>query len=239
MGKPVRIAFYDLDGTLVSSNIVTRYAFLVRRLPSTPTACWKYLRLIASVPSYLALNYYSRRVFNETFFREYRGISQEWLEQIASQLFEQVVSPSVYPGAGALLAADRSEGFRLALVTGELDILLEPVVRYFGFDHWISNRLIFQNGVATGEVMRPLVAEGEKVRAMAKACHQMGAELSHCKAYSDSFSDTPMLEACGNPVAVNPDRRQNKTAAQRGWPILDLRASRGSSARRERGHDVS
>jgi hypothetical protein len=29
-----RLAFYDFDGTLVSSNVVTQYAFHVRHLPS-------------------------------------------------------------------------------------------------------------------------------------------------------------------------------------------------------------
>ena len=230
MANSVRIAFYDLDGTLVSSNIVTRYAFLVRRLPSRPEASWKFLRLIAGVPSYLALNYYSRRLFNELFFREYRGITQEWLEQFTLPLFEQVIFPSIYPGARALLNRDRSEGFHLALVTGELDFALGPVVKYFGFNSCISNRMIFENGTATGKLMPPLIAEAEKVRAMARACREAGADIAQCKAYSDSFSDIPMLEASGHPVAVNPDRRLNKMALERGWPVLDLRASAESSA---------
>ncbi len=33
-----QIAFYDLDGTLISSNVVTQYAFFVRKHPSRVTA---------------------------------------------------------------------------------------------------------------------------------------------------------------------------------------------------------
>jgi phosphoserine phosphatase len=34
----------------------------------------------------------------------------------------------------------------------------------------------------------------------------------------------PMLEAVGSPAAVNPDRRLKRVAAERGWPVLDLRS---------------
>ena len=37
----VRIAFYDLDGTLISGNVVTRYAFFARNHPSRLQAALK------------------------------------------------------------------------------------------------------------------------------------------------------------------------------------------------------
>ena len=35
--------------------------------------------------------------------------------------------------------------------------------------------------------------------------------------YSDSFTDLPMLEAVGHPVAVNPDRPLARVARERAW----------------------
>ncbi len=229
MTQPVRIAFYDLDGTLVSSNIVTRYAALIQRLPSRSRALWKTVRLVSSLPTYLLLDRISRRIFNQAFFRSYRGIRREWLEQQADDLFERAIRPSIYPGAVELIQRDRQDGFRVALVTGEVGSLLEPVTRYFGFDAVVCNSLAFENGVATGEVVAPLIAEEAKVKAMQKVCQHHQAELRAAKAYSDSFSDAPMLQAVGNPCAVNPDARLRKMAKAQGWPILDLeqRASRG------------
>ena len=230
MTEPAKIAFYDLDGTLVSSNIVTRYAFLVRHLPSRLQALWKSVKLLASVPAYLALDHVSRQMFNEVFFREYRGMELDWLSKLSRELFEEVVRPSLHPGAQKLLEQDRAQGFRLVLVTGELDFALGPLVNHLGLDALICNRLVFENGAATGEVVRPLIAEEAKVHAMSKLCNELRAPIAVCKGYSDSFSDTPMLEAVGNPAAVNPDRRLRKTATRRGWPILDLHHS-GTSTR--------
>ncbi|MBA3610362.1 MAG: HAD-IB family hydrolase, partial [Rubrobacter sp.] len=44
-------------------------------------------------------------------------------------------------------------------------------------------------------------------------------DLSRSYAYADAISDLPMLEAVGNPVAVNPDRRLEASAKERGWRI--------------------
>ena len=223
MSQPTRMAFYDFDGTLVSSNVVLRYAYYVRKLPSRARALLKYSKLLLSVPVLVGLDFYSRRLFNEIFFREYRGMKKGWLLDRADSLFEDVIRPSIYSGARSLVESDRDRGFQLVLVTGELDFALGPVVRYFGFDDLISNAMVYEDGTATGEVAAPLIAGDEKVAAMMRLSRLYNADTAESKAYSDSFSDAPMLEAVGNPIAVNPDWRLGRLAAQRGWPVMDLK----------------
>ena len=46
-------------------------------------------------------------------------------------------------------------------------------------------------------------------------------------AYSDSYYDTPLLDAVGTPIAVNPDPRMVLMATSRRWPILNLDVSPG------------
>ncbi len=223
MTTPLRAAFYDFDGTLVSSNVVTRYAFFAKHHPSRGEAFFRYGKLLALVPYWIGLDIYSRRLFNEVFFREYRGLQKDWLYNEAERLFECDIRPKIFPGAAKLLAADRAAGFRLVLVSGGMDFDLIPVVRHFGFDAVISNKLVFENGAATGEAVPPLLAERQKVSAMEKYCREYNVSTAQSKAYSDSFSDVPMLEVVGVPSAVNPDRRLRRVARERGWPVLDLR----------------
>jgi HAD superfamily hydrolase (TIGR01490 family) len=227
MINPTRLAFYDFDGTLVSGNVVRRYAFFARNHPSKVKAVLKVSKLVASVPLLMGLDFYSRRLFNEYFYRAYRGMGREWLLNLGERLFREEIRPSIYPGSKALVDGDRSQGFRPVLVTGELDFALGEVGRHFGFDAVISNALVYEKGAATGAVARPLIAEQEKVKAIRRLCEQCSVEPALCKAYSDSFSDTPMLESVGNPVAVNPDRRLRRIAQERGWPIVNLRNGTG------------
>src|SRR5215471_8371183 len=134
-----RLAFYDFDGTLCAGNVVQRYAFFALNYPSRVQAMAKYARLLASVPVLVGLDFYSRRLFNEVFYRKYRGMEEQWLRSLEGPLFERVILPRLYSGAQALVERDRAEGFRAVLVTGELDFALSPVVRYFGFDLLLSN----------------------------------------------------------------------------------------------------
>ena len=58
---------------------------------------------------------------------------------------------------------------------------------------------------------------------MREAAERDGLDLEASYAYSDSGTDAPMLEAVGNPVAVNPDRELRRLAEKRGWQIRDFR----------------
>ena len=220
-----RVAFYDFDGTLVSGNVVTRYAWVAKRHPSRAQALWRYAIAVLGVPAWLALDAVSRRLFNVVFFRLYRGLREDWLTAQASALFEAQVRGEEFEFAKDRVALDRAGGYRTVLVTGGIDLEMQPAAEYFGFDDLLANRLEFRNGVATGVVLPPLLAGEAKAAALRNYAAAQGMDMSASRAYSDSGSDLPMLCAVGNPVATNPDSRLRKEARARGWAILDLRRS--------------
>ena len=84
------------------------------------------------------------------------------LSVLADDLFEVTLKPSIYPGAEELVRRTRAEGFRNVLVTGAHDITVRPIALHFGIEEVICNRLEFKSHLATGRVLAPLVAEGQK-----------------------------------------------------------------------------
>jgi HAD superfamily hydrolase (TIGR01490 family) len=205
---------------------VTRYAFFAWNHPSPWQRFWRYGKVVLGVPLWICLDLYSRRRFNEVFYRQYRGMEQDWLRRQGQHLLDAEIRRKIYPGARDLLAADRAAGLRLVLVSGGMDFAIEPAAKALGFDDLIANRLVFRDGKATGEVAPPLLAEQQKVKAILDYCEKYNVDRGESKAYSDSLSDVPMLEAVGLPAAVHPDRRLKRVAAQRGWPVLDLKTTR-------------
>jgi hypothetical protein len=51
-------------------------------------------------------------------------------------------------------------------------------------------------------------------------------DLKNCYAYSDSHHDIPLLEAVGNPRAINPDALLKIRAYRDNWPVYDFRRAR-------------
>lgn len=219
----LKAAFFDLDGTLLSCNLVTTYAYYARNDRSLLKSAYQFAKVILSVPVFLGLDLYSRTLFNVFFFRAYKGMHRDRLVGLADDLFEVTLGPAIYSGSKALLEETRAQGYRNVLVTGALDFTVRPIELYFGFDEVICNHLEFRNHIATGRVLPPLVAESEKATIIRDYAEREGIDLERSCAFSDSTSDIPMLTATGHPVATNPTRRLRKIAGQRGWPVVTLR----------------
>lgn len=223
--RPDRVAFYDFDGTLVSGNVVTRYAWLARRHPNLLQAAWRYGKAVVGVPLWLVLDAVSRRMFNVVFFRQYRGLEQAWLRAKAREMFETAIRREQFRYAKERVALDRKAGYRTVLVSGGLDFELAPAAEYFEFDDMLANRMKFHDGVATGEIVAPLLAGEVKASELRSYAAAHGFDMKQARAYSDSGSDLPMLEAVGAPVATNPDSRLRKAAVANRWEVVDLDAS--------------
>ena len=61
-----------------------------------------------------------------------------------------------------------------------------------------------------------------KAEAMRELADSVGLDLEESWAYSDSYTDLPMLEAVGHPVVVNPDRVLAKVARERSWEVMQF-----------------
>ena len=124
---------------------------------------------------------------------------------LAEELFEDVIKPNIYPRA---TRPDRREPRAPAAarccVSGALDFTMRPLARYLGVDDLIANRLEFVDGYATGKLDKPFVAGATKARSCATTPRDHGIDLGESWAYSDSYSDYPMLAVVGHPTAVQP-----------------------------------
>jgi HAD superfamily hydrolase (TIGR01490 family) len=216
-------SFYDLEGTLVSTNLVHTLGFYAKNQQGLWKTFKKSTTTLLSIPLFAVTDQYSRKVFNDLFFKRYKGETEDRLRFFADELFEDVLKPAVYPGAFELIEKSRSLGLRQVVVTGALDISVKPLMEYLGIKDYVANQLEFVNGIATGRLLPPVLAAATKATWMRAFAEREGISLSDSYAYSDSISDLPMLSVVGHPAAVNPDMRLRQTALHHDWPILNLK----------------
>src|ERR1051326_6556918 len=192
-----KAAFYDLDGTLLSCNLVTMHAYYARNDRSLVKSVYQFTKVVLSVPLLFGLDLYSRSLFNIFSFRAYRGMHRDRLIGLADDLFEVTLKPSIFPQAKALIETTRGLGYRNVLVTGTLDFQIRPIALHFGFEEMICNRLEFRNNLATARVLPPPLAENEKARSIRAYAEQETIDLAQSCAFCDSSSDVRMLSAVG------------------------------------------
>ena len=100
-------------------------------------------------------------------------------------------------------------GLRQVVVTGALDITIQPLLRYLGITEYVANQLEFVDGRATGRLKPPIMASATKASWIRTYTEKEGLPLNDCYAYADSMSDLPMLSVVGHP-----DRDQPRPQAQ-------------------------
>ena len=220
----------------MSTNLVHTLAFYAGRQQGLMASFRKSAATYLSLPLFAVTDQYSRKVFNDLYFKRYKGQSEDRLRYFAQELFEDVIQPNIYPRARELIDESRRAGVRQVLVSGALDFTMRPLARYLGVDDLIANQLEFVDHYATGKLKKPFVAGATKADIMRAFAKQHDVDLGESWAYSDSFSDYAMLAAVGHPTACNPDMRLLATARSYDWPVLylDEEPSR-SAARRPQG----
>ena len=216
-------AFYDLEGTLVSTNLVHTLGFYARNQPHILQSVRMSAATLLSLPLFALSDQYSRKVFNDLYFKRYKGVSEDRLRFLAQDLFEKVLKPAVFPGTYELLEKSRSLGLRQVVVTGALDISVKPLMEHLGITEYVANRLEFVNGAATGRLLPPVMAAATKASWIRVFAEREKISLGDSYAYSDSMSDLPMLSVVGHPAAVNPDFRLKQTALHHDWPVISLK----------------
>ncbi|WP_224367540.1 HAD family hydrolase [Hyalangium versicolor] len=216
-------AFFDVDGTLLSlRSMISFHAFYCRQeyrpkgLGSLRTAG---LVTRLGVAAQLGRD---RLFLNQAFYRSFRGWTQASVRARAEEWFESIKRREglwLTPVRRAL-EERKAQGYLPVFVSGSLDEILVPVARELGVADCLATRLVLQDGRYTGEIEGPQMIGQGKADALRTFLAEREALASECFAYGDHFTDVPMLEAVGHPVAVVGHARLAEHAHQRGWECL-------------------
>jgi HAD superfamily hydrolase (TIGR01490 family) len=223
------LAVFDLENTLMASNVVDTFAWLAsRHLPVAERVSFV-AELIKDGPKLLALDRQDRGDFLRSFYLRYKGAPVDQIRADAWELFSEQLLLRSYPEGIARVREHRRLGHRTLLITGALDLVIAPLAPLF--DDVICARLGEKDGRLTGR-MEELPPIGEaRANVLEDYAQSHGIRLAETVAYADSASDLALLEAVGFPVAVNPEARLSLIARRRGWLVEDWARAKGGASR--------
>jgi HAD superfamily hydrolase (TIGR01490 family) len=213
------VAFFDLDKTLLAVNSATLWVRRelalghLTRLQALRASLWiarYHLGLVSMQDAVIAA------------IAQLAGTPVQPLLERTTAFYEEQVRPLYRPGALRALEEHRGAGEKLVLLTSSSGYLSELVARDLRLDAILCNRFeVDAQGRHTGRPMGEVCFGPGKRTHAERYAREVGVPLSACAFYTDSYSDLPVLEVVGRPVAVHPDHRLRREALRRGWPVVD------------------
>jgi phosphoserine phosphatase len=129
----------------------------------------------------------------------------------------------VMPGARETLQALKARGYRLAVISGSLDVVLERFFPEAPFDHVLINRLEFDDrGRIAGGEPTPYDLE-RKAEGLIECCRREGIDRSRSVFVGDNFNDVAAARCAGFAVAFNNKSAELAAAADLVIETRDLR----------------
>lgn len=204
MGEYEAVVF-DVDGVLTEVD-----------------SAWRYLHSMLGTLERARVNaeLYKRGIID---YAEWARLDASlWRGVPYGRIVEIVRGMPLRAGARELAEYLKERGLVLVAVSAGLDVVAERVARELGFDYAVSNRLLFEGGVVTGEV-EVVVEYDNKGEVLEEVCEEIGVETCACIAVGDSEVDAPMLERAGYGIAFDPKDEEVVEAADEVVRSSDLR----------------
>lgn len=212
---PPIIAFFDMDYTILDTSSSLLYVKYLRqhgqikRHQLLRVGWWALLYklsvmdLVKIMPK--VLSYADTTRVSETF------------EQ-AHAWFNEMVAAHIAPRATEQIRSHQQRGHCVVIISASSQFAVRPVAESLGLD-FLCTQLESKEDRITGNVVEPVCFGPEKIFWARHFAEQRGALLSDAYLYTDSYTDRPLLEIVGHPIAVNPDPRLKRLARRRRWPI--------------------
>ena len=222
-----RIAFFDVDNTLLKGSTLF---FLGRGMYQRGFFTKKDISafVLANIRYRLTGKENKEEIarFQNAATDFIKGHNVIGIEKIGQEIYEEYVSPAIWQGTVKIAQEHLSKDEEVWLVTATPLDMANLMAKRLGFTGALGTKAEIENGVYTGKIIGNLLHGREKATAVKELAIGRSIDLNNCYAYSDSHHDIPLLEAVGNPRAINPDALLKIRAYRDNWPIYDFRRAR-------------
>jgi len=215
-----RLAVIDLDGTLLkglnAERIFYSDLFIRGRIGVLRMAGY----LMSLVGDSVRLGF--RKAIGSN-ARLLRGETPETVQTWARAFGRTYLRKAVPEALRAKILSLRAQGCRIVLLTGSLQLIVDQLKDRLEAEIVIGTELEVENGIMTGRKTGIFAYGPKKLDALFQRIDPARIDWGSSWALADRFSDLPVFELVGHPVAVHGDRRLRRLARKRGWEIIGRR----------------
>lgn len=213
----IRLAIFDLDHTLVSTNIsfaFGKYLFLKGLMPFS---C-----MLHSCAAYFIHKVFGtslEKIHNQILSAYLHRLTKESLSFLAAEFVEKELHKLLDQNVVKEMENAAKEGAIVSLCSSSPDFLVKLIAQKLSIEVWFGSCYQFDSGGFLCKI-DPVVNGPLKASFIQKVLDKEGISKEEIVTYSDSILDLPLFELSGQKVAVNPDRRLKKHCELQNWRIL-------------------
>lgn len=222
--KFMRVAIFDFDGTIYAEETFT---LLMKHLKEHPTYHSSYKRFYrAIVPPYIAnkLKLYPdnkmKKRSMQLYLEAFNGLTKQDMDIYFSEI-KATMQQDFNAKVLERLKRHQEENIHILLVSGAYTQFLESVTDGLVFNQIIGTDIFYKDDKVYTKNAINHVNGQQKTLKVHEALDGYQIDWENSYAYGDSFSDMPVLELVGNPVAVRPEEKLRSLANARGWEVMD------------------
>ena len=219
-------AFFDVDNTLMKGASlfhVARKMYQKRAFTLSDVAgfAWKQTKFILR-----GENMSDVHSVQDSAQKLAAGIKADFVRELGEEVYDEMIVSKIWPGTRALTQEHLKSGRQVWLVTATPVEVAGVIAARLHLTGALGTVAEIEDGMYTGRLVGEILHGPAKGRAVRELADKEGLDLSRSWAYSDSYNDIPLLNAVGNPVAINPDAKLRRHARDNNWPIYDYRSGR-------------
>jgi len=210
-------AVFDVDDSLLDGNAGTIFTwYLYSEKIMVP-------EMRARIPR--AIYEYARKRLTEQDMVEVgsrcqQGLRADEVRAHAAACFQRHLKKRITSGAVRQVRKHLLSGHLVVMASGSPQYIIDEVGRHLRAHVAVGTRTRIVDGRLTDQIVPPVVFRDGKRATVERIAEQYDIDLSRSFLYSDSQADTPLFEAVGNPVVVNPKEGFQAVAEQRGWEVV-------------------
>jgi putative phosphoserine phosphatase/1-acylglycerol-3-phosphate O-acyltransferase len=226
-----RLAFIDVDGTLLAETTTFLFARILRRNGMIKRS-FVLRAMYHGLQHRMGRLDYGRLVgFG---LRSIARIPIEELRRVAVANFEEFVKPRLFVGVVEHLDELKASGTAIVLVSSSPGIVLEPLSAYLGCSDAITTPVRIERGLLVGIGDGPVCYGEGKLYWARQWAEARKITMDEAVAYADNWSDRALLGHVGRAVVVHPHRKLERLALARGWTIVRPRRPSKSAVQNTR-----
>jgi HAD superfamily hydrolase (TIGR01490 family) len=209
-------AFFDIDDTLLRGNsgrILTQQAYKEGLLSNGIVARALVLSLIKK------MKLISHKAAINTLGSWLRGMEEKEISAFCNTVTDSYIITNLKKDAIDAIAYHRNNGAVIVLLSASLNYVCDALGSYLDIDHYLSSSMEVENGIFTGRPAGRYCHDREKAVLAREFCDSHGLNIEDAWYYGDSIVDRFILDAVGNPVCVDPDKRLRRLALKKNWAI--------------------